>query len=162
MIVLNDPQFELNNIVWRLKSFKPPPQVDLEQLAVDIWVQYHHEHGQAPTWVELKSRLIDAIRKAKVRRTQQIPFDLPETKHEPIQTVEFKTTINELMRSTTLKPEEKIIIHDLYYAGRSVADSSKLRTWPQTRVRDLHYSALSKLKRAAQRVSPESNGTSVH
>ena len=149
-----DPQSELDNITNKLRFFQPSPSIDVEQLAIDIWTKYHLELGRAPTWVELRSRLIAAFRKAKVRRTQQIPFDLPqpqESGHE--KNFHSQSTITELMKRTNLTPTEKIIIHDVYYAGRSVAEASKFRSWPQTRVRLIHESAIAKLKRAGQRLS---------
>lgn len=135
---------ELTNKVRRLT----PPSTDHEGLALDILFEVWQAGRLAPTFLDIRSRCTDEVRRryAEAKNLSGIPPPaVPESEFESIQR---RDQVELLMRSSNLTNLEKKAIWYRYYAELDLTEIAKKLSQPINTVRQVLTTALFKMRQA--------------
>lgn len=121
-----------------------PPWIDREQCSIDLFME-HQDH--LPTMREVRSRVIDLIRREKARPHVELlidPVDLGSNGNELDQAL-----IAKLMDQAKLTPQEEHIVFLLYYLSMTLIEISDYLGLPYSQVQNLHTKAITQLRKVS-------------
>lgn len=139
----SDQRKKIRRMVYRMA----PKWLDRESLVQDVWIQCWLAEKE-PSLLVVRHRLIDALRKERVRRTLPLNPNIPDTKptlgDEPLK-------VSHLMQEAGLTPREQHIIFLHYYEEASYREIAAMIGVSHERVRQIHETCLRKLRGASYR-----------
>ena len=147
MIALStDPSEQLTHLRRMVGWFRPPSQIDRDDLVSTLWIRYYNGQERSPTWNEVRWAIVDAIRHDKVRRKvewQDVPSPPPPDEDLDRELVQL------LLNRTPLTPRQIDIFYRHYWKDETFASMASELGLPVDEVRTLHTYALEKLKRTS-------------
>ena len=142
---------ELKKIEGLIRQFTKRSDVDVEQLAVDIWLELWLGHSRhRPTRWFVRARTIDAFREAKRRPVTNIEFG-DRIANRPDIDVEFYLSCQELVNhlmELVVDARQRRIVYLRFYRGLSYKDIGREVGVGRETVRRQLLSILTRLRQA--------------